>query len=199
MALFLAVAVAAVLVPSWPAQQAAPWPREGSTVEYELRSSFTVPDGSYHEETTARLRLAFDGARWTGTCSGQAREVLDGSPTTSTWSMASGGQPILAPAGMRRAATVPATLTQGADVAEALRQMGTDLLVVGPGRHATAMEDDRGRTLRRNAWTAEELPETSAYQDLAAAWDRETGLLLDWTRVGSMSTSGVRLVASDAF
>jgi hypothetical protein len=61
------------------------------------------------------------------------------------------------------------------------------------------MEDDRGRTLRRSAWTAEELPETAAYQDVSAAWDRETGLLLEWTRVGSMSSSGVLLVASDAF
>lgn len=175
------VVPALLVVPSSPALHTAPWPREGSSVEYELRSSFTAPDGSYHVESTSRLALVYDGTAWNGTCAGETLEVVDGVPLLSTWSSPSGGRPASAPTGARRGETVVVTLLDDPGVAQGCWQRSEDVAVVAGGRRAAG----------------EELEETSAYQDVTVTWDRKTGLVQDWSRqVRSGSTAG-RLVASD--
>lgn len=159
-------------------------PHEGSTIEYELASSFTAPDGSYRHETTSRLRLVFDGSTWSGTCAGATTETFDGVTTTSTWSVSSGGRPAMAPTDARRGSTVTVPLLDGADISEGCRQRGDEVHVLGHKRQVT---------------TAEELPDTSPYQDVSVSWDRGTGLVLDWTRAVRDGSSSGRLVATDAF
>jgi hypothetical protein len=189
--LLLVGAVAVVLgPPAWSSQQASVWPRPdgptwpqaGSTVEYELWSSFVVPDGSYRQETTASLRLEYDGSAWTGLCAGTRTETIDGVVTASEWSVPSAGLPALAPVDAKRGDTVEVALLDGAGVAEGCRQRGETVQVVRPGREVLAQE----------------LPEAGAYQDVSMRWDRGTGLVLDWSRAGHGGAVGGRLVASDA-
>jgi hypothetical protein len=190
----LLAAFAVVLVPpSWSPQQASvlasqatppSWPGEGSRVGYEIFASFTAPDGSYHQETTASLTLAYDGASWSGSCIGETTEVVDGLATTSRWSLPSGGGPALAPTDAEQGETVLVALLDDAAVAEGCRQRAETVTVVG--------RDD-------GAITAAELPDTSPYQDIALSWDRETGLVLEWSRVLHGGATSGRLVESDAF
>jgi hypothetical protein len=186
------VAVAAVLVlPSWsslpasipPGRQAEAWPREGSTVEYHLRTSFAAPDGSYRQETTARLALAFDGAAWKGICSGETLEVLDGEATRSAWSVDSGGQPASAPRGAHPRQQVVVALLDDGDIAEGCRQRGETVQVVR--RHGDEL-------------LGQELPESSGYQEVAVSWDVDTGLVHGWSRLVSGGSVTGQLVATDA-
>jgi hypothetical protein len=188
----LLAAVAAVLVlPSWsslpaaipPGRQAEAWPRDGSTVEYDLRTSFSAPDGSYRQETTARLLLAFDGTGWAGTCSGETLEVVDGAATRSRWSVDSGGQPASAPRGAHPRQQVVVALLDDGGIAEGCRQRGETVQVVR--RH--------GDTL-----LGEELPETSGYQAVSVSWDVGTGLVEEWSRLVQGGSAAGRLVATDA-
>lgn len=158
------------------------WPHEGSTVDYELATSFSTPDGSYHQQSVARLVLAFDGEAWNGTCSGETTEVLDGVATRSSWSVASGGQPASAPADPRTGNEVLVSLLEDAGIADGCRQRSEVVQVVG--QHDTL----RG----------EEPADTAAYQDIAVTWDRSTGLVLEWSRVVHGGSATGRLVATDA-
>jgi hypothetical protein len=195
-----ALAAIAILVPPVGSERHAPaWPQAGSTVEYDLRTSFTVPDGSYRREATARLALVYDGAAWTGTCSGETLEVVDGVATRSEWSSPSGGGPAFEQSDVRRGDLVTMALLDDAGVAEGCRQRGETLEVTAKDRHGTAVEDGRGRPIARTSWVAEELPESGAYQDISIAWDRQSGLALDWTRALRTGSSSGRLVATDAF
>jgi hypothetical protein len=178
--------------PSWTSQPASvvagrateAWPREGSMVAYELRSSFAAPDGSYRNEVMARLALSYDGESWSGACTGESREVVDGVASTSDWASPSGGRPAVAPADARPGDTVVLALLDDPGVAEACRHRGETVQVLGD---------------RDGALSAEELPETSGYQEVAATWDRRTGLVLEWTRSTSGGSVTGRLVATDAF
>lgn len=172
-----------LLSPSWSAQRPPSWPHEGSMVEYELRSSFMAPDGSYRQETSSRLRLVFDGSAWSGTCAGTTSETLDGFSTQSTWSVPSGGRPAVAPTDARRGSTVTVPLLDGVDIAEGCRQRGEAVQVVGHKRQVT---------------TGVEPANTSPYQDVSVSWDRGTGLVLDWSKAFRNGSSSGRLVETDA-
>ncbi|HUR25892.1 MAG TPA: hypothetical protein VM327_07770 [Candidatus Thermoplasmatota archaeon] len=170
-----------LLAPTLSAQRPAAWPRNGSTVEYDLASSFTAPDGSYHQETASRLRLVFDGTAWSGTCTGTARETVDGTTTRSSWSASSGGEPARAPRDARRGSTVTVPLFEGVDIAEGCRQRAETVHVVGHKRQVTTGVEPAG---------------TSPYQDVSIAWDRGTGLVLDWSKAFRDGSSSGRLVES---
>lgn len=159
------------------------WPRQGSTVEYELRTSFTAPDGSYHREATATLALAYDGTLWSGSCVGSETEVVDGVATSEEFATPSLGTPPVGPTDAKPGETVALALLDDPQVAEACRQRGETVEVV---------------RLRGGSILAEEMPETSDYQDVAATWDRETGLVLEWTRAVRTGSVTGRLVHSDA-
>ena len=188
----LLVAVAALLVlPSWssqpasgpPGRQPPAWPQEGSTVEYELRTTFVAPDASYRQETTARLALAFDGAAWKGTCSGETLEVLDGEATRSAWSVDSGGQPASAPRGAHPRQQVVVSLLDDDGIADGCRQRGETVQVVR--RHGDEL-------------LGQELPETSGYQEVSVSWDVDSGLVQEWSRLVRGGSVHGRLVATDA-
>lgn len=166
----------------WPVRQAADWPREGSTVEYGLRSSFIAPDGSYQVDTSARLTLAFDGAAWNGTCSGETVEVVDGVTLQSNWSSPSGGRPAFGPVDARRGEIATVALLDDAGIAQGCWHRGEDVVVVGAGRRMVG----------------EELEESSAYQDVAITWDRKTGLVQDWSRAVRSGASSGHLMAIDS-
>jgi hypothetical protein len=189
------LAVLVLLVPqSLPEQQAsvgAGWagtapPQAGSTVDYELRTSFTTPDGSYRRETTARLSLTYEAGRWSGTCSGEAREAVDGVVDLSTWSAPSEGPPAFAPAGAQAGETVTVELLDGEGIADGCRAAAETVVV-----EATDGQDGK-------AVTGSELEETAAYQDVSITWDRDTGLVSEWTRLVRGGSASGRLVGSDA-
>ena len=184
--------IALVLVPPswssqqasvWPQQEAAAWPREGSRVEYELQTAFSAPDGSYQQETTATLALVYDGAAWSGSCSWTTTEVVDGVAVPAEGSSPSQGKPAAAPTDARSGETVVVDLLGDLGIAEACRQRGETVLVLG----------EESGSLK-----AQEMPETSAYQEVSVTWDQETGLVLDWSRLVHGGSAVGRLVASDA-
>jgi hypothetical protein len=167
----------------WPHQPASSWPQEGSTVEYDLHSSFTTPDAAYHQETTARLALVYDGAAWSGSCEGQTTEVIDGTATTSDWSSPSGGKPAVAPTDAQRGDLVIVALLDDPAIADGCRLRAETVEVVA----------------RQNDVTKGEEPaETSPYLDLSITWDGDSGLVRDWSRVVHGGSSTGRLVTTDA-
>lgn len=179
----LALAVA-FLPPTQSAEQGAAWPQAGSRAEYGLQTSFMVPDGSYRSETMATLSLTYDGEAWSGTCAGETTEVLGEDVTRSVFSSPSAGEPATAPRDARLGETVTLALLDDPGIAEDCQVRGETVTVTDWSRRAT---------------TAEELSETSPYQDVTVAWDRDSGLVLDWTRLTHGGSSVGRLVDTDAF
>jgi len=159
------------------------WPQDGSTVEYELATSFSTPDGSYHQASVARLVLVYDGDAWSGSCTGETTKVLDGVASTSSWSVASGGRPASAPADGRPGDEVLVSLLDDVDIAEGCRQRSEAVQVV-------RQQDD--------AFRGEEPAGTTEYQDITVTWHRSTGLVLEWSRVVHGGSAAGRLVATDA-
>lgn len=167
------------------------WPKQGSYLKYDLRSSSSAPDGSWWmvEEVVAKVWVQ-DGA-WRGWCEGTRTEFAEFAEPQ--WSNTTVGAPVR---------TGP--LKGSVDTA-----LGKDTaLTVLSGCYAqpatmrvTAIEDhtvtDDGTPVEVLSFRADELPDESAYRDWRANWDAHHGLLLQWELQGLHSNSRGALVKTD--
>lgn len=175
------------------------WPQAGSFVTYRLHSAGGAPDGSWSQDTTATLRLAYDGSAWAGRCVGRTTTTdYTGASSTSSFDVAVQGSPATAPRDATQGTTFDPDLLESAGLAQC--RHGEDAIVAEDfGPHQTSLRDSPGgRQVTLQTWLGGETADASAYESNLLVWETRLGLALDWSHSARGGGLNGHLIDTDA-
>lgn len=184
---------AAPTPPQQPSGGSQEWPREGSTVVYEIYGWHGSPAQSPYSETRARAEWTYSNGDWTGRCvlqewsRDEPGEELEQEQSTRTYQVS---DPPHWPLFNSRQ-----TPHRGGPI-DAWYLQGCEISAQHASYNMTTQTTWNGQPLE--AHTATEFANETAYRDLYTEWDDATGLVLRWTVAESGGATRGELVSTDA-